>query len=179
MLNQQNLKDQLANPSGLRQALESLQGLSLSRPVFIKMPLERTLDEIEKLMQIAKDFTFIKGLIFSNLAKDRTNKVFDKEEIERASPGNFSGKPVEEKSNQVLRFAYKTYSDRFVLIGSGGVFTAQDAYKKILLGASLVQLITGIIFMGPQQVGIINKELESLLKKDGFNNIKDAIGAQA
>lgn len=179
LLNLQNLKEQLATSRGLTQALKNLETIGLKRPVFIKMPLERTLDEIKQLMQIASDFPFIKGLIFSNLAKDRSNKVFDTEEIKRAGKGNFSGKPVEEKSNDVLHYAYKTYGKRFVLIGVGGVFTAEDAYKKIILGASLVQLITGMVFMGPQQIGLINKGLAELLRKDGYRNVKDAIGAQS
>ena len=140
------------------------------------MPLERKLEEIKELMEVAIDFSFIRGLIFSNLVKDRTNKAFDIDEIKKAGKGNFSGKPVEQKSNEILSYAYKTYGKRFILIGVGGVFTAEDAYKKILLGASLVELITGMIFMGPEQIGIINKGLAELLKKDGYHNIKDAIG---
>ncbi len=174
--NIQNLKEQIASPSGLKKALILLQELNLNRPVFIKMPLERTEDDIKELIDIAKDFSFIYGLIFSNLAKDRKNKVFDQEEIKNAPSGNFSGKPVEEKSNELIKYAYKNFSDRFILIGVGGVFTGKDAYKKILLGASLVQLITGMIFLGPEQIGIINKELAELLKKDGYKNIREAIG---
>jgi dihydroorotate dehydrogenase len=57
------------------------------------------------------------------------------------------------------------------------VFCAQDAYEKIKCGASLVQLITGMIFEGPQLIGDINLGLVELLKKDGFDNIKQAIGS--
>jgi dihydroorotate dehydrogenase subfamily 2 len=175
--NIQNLKTQIASPVGLSQALRLLDGLGLARPVFIKMPLERTLEEIKELLDVAEKFYFIKGLIFSNLAKDRGNPVFDPNEITQAPKGNFSGKPVEEKSNQLLSFAYKNYKERFILIGVGGVFTAEDAYKKIRLGATLVQMITGMVFMGPSQIGIINQELVHLLKKDGYKNIREAIGS--
>lgn len=179
LLNIENLKERLDSPTGLRQSLKSLEALNLKRPVFIKMPLERNQEEIKKIIEVANDFPFIKGLIFSNLAKDRGNKAFDAEEIKKAGRGNFSGKPVEEKSNDMLRYAYKTYKSRFILVGVGGVFTAEDAYQKILLGASLVQLITGMIFMGPQQIGIINKGLAKYLKRDGYRNIQEAIGASA
>ncbi len=64
-------------------------------------------------------------------------------------------------------------------IGVGGVFNAKDAYQKIILGASLVQMVTGMIFMGPQQIGIINKGVTELLKKNGFKNISEAIGTGA
>ncbi len=177
LLNLQNLKEQLASSVGLRQLLINLEQLNLQRPVFIKMPLERNEDELGEMMQVAKDFPLVRGLIFSNLVKDRKNEAFNTEEIKKAGQGNFSGKPVEEKSNQVLRYAYKNYGQRFVLIGVGGVFTAEDAYRKILLGASLVQMITGLVFMGPEQVGIINKGLVALLEKDGYHNIQEAVGS--
>ncbi len=179
LLNIKNLEEQLGTPTGLKRALETLVPLRLQRPVFIKMPVERSMDEINKLMEVAHDFPFIHGLIFSNLVKDRTNKAFDSEEIKKAGSGNFSGKPVEEKSNDIIRYAYRTYHSRFILVGVGGVFTAEDAYRKIRLGASLVQLITGMVFMGPQQIGLINKELASLIQKDGYATIKDAVGTLA
>jgi dihydroorotate dehydrogenase len=57
------------------------------------------------------------------------------------------------------------------------VFTAQDAYEKIRAGASLLQLATGMIFQGPQSIGEINRELVTLLQRDGFATISEAIGA--
>ena len=63
-----------------------------------------------------------------------------------------------------------------MLVGVGGIFTAEDAYRKIRLGASLVQLITGMIFEGPQTISEINRGLVELLKKDGFKNVSEAIG---
>lgn len=174
-----NISNLISSPIGLKQTLENLTKLQLIKPVFIKMPLERTEAELKELMDVANDFSFIKGLIFSNLGKDRTNPLFNQNEIKKAGQGSLSGKPIEEQSNKALRFAYKKYRDRFVLIGVGGVFTAEDAYRKILYGASLVQLITGMIYMGPQQIGTINKKLVKLLERDGYKNIRDAIGKNA
>ena len=59
----------------------------------------------------------------------------------------------------------------------GGIFSAEDAYEKIKRGASLVQLITGMIYKGPQLIGQINQNLTNLLKKDGYGSIHAAIGA--
>ena len=64
-----------------------------------------------------------------------------------------------------------------LIIGVGGVFSAEDAYVKIKAGASLVGLITGLFFEGPQLIGRINRELIQLLKNDGFSSISEAIGA--
>ena len=171
-----NLKPELASPDGVSLLLARLAPLGLQRPVFIKLPLERTEDEMRALIEPAVSHPFITGLIFSKLAKDRTNPAFHPDEIARAGRGNFSGKPTEQQSNALLRFAYRHYRDRFVFIGVGGVFTAEDAYEKIRSGATLVQLITGMIFMGPQHIGAINAGLLRLLRRDGYANMQEAIG---
>lgn len=177
--NLENLKEQLASPSGLKTLLTRLQCLELRRPVFIKLPLEQHEDEMRDLLEAARPFTFVKGLILANLAKDRLNPAFHPEEIARAGQGNFSGKPTQARSNALLRYAYRHYHDRFILVGVGGVFSAEDAYMKILYGASLVQLITGMIYMGPQEIGAMNAGIAARLKRDGYRTISEAVGTRA
>jgi len=90
--------------------------------------------------------------------------------------GGLSGVPVRELSDKLLAYLYKKVGHRFVLIGCGGIFSAKDAYRKIRLGASSLQLITGMIYLGPQLVGDINRELAALLKRDGFKSVSEAVG---
>lgn len=174
LLNIQNIQPQLASAEGLRRMLDRFDQLAPKRPVFIKMPLERTESEMQSLIDAIVPHVVIKGLIFSNLAKDRANPVFDAEEIQHAGRGNFSGKPVERQSNAMIAFVRRKYGNRFVLVGTGGIFTAEDAYRKIRLGASLVQLITGMVYGGPQTIGQINRGLARLLKRDGYRSILEA-----
>ena len=169
--NIQHLSPQIASPEGLSLLLQSLAMLTIRRPVYIKLPLERTHDELKMLVDVAVPFSFIKGLVISNLAKDRNNPHFDKQEIARAGIGNFSGKPTQQKANELISFARKTYRDRFTIIGVGGVFSAEDAYDKLKAGADLVQLITGMVYEGPQLIGQINKGLVRLMKRDGFSSV--------
>ena len=68
---------------------------------------------------------------------------------------------------------------RHVLIGAGGVSTAADAYAKIRLGASLVQLLTALIYQGPGVVRTITSGLTQLLARDGVKNVADAVGVDA
>ena len=68
---------------------------------------------------------------------------------------------------------------RHVLIGAGGVCTAEDAYAKIRLGASLVQLLTALIYRGPGVVRTITRGLARLLERDGVRHVADAVGADA
>ncbi|PIV08306.1 dihydroorotate dehydrogenase (quinone), partial [Candidatus Roizmanbacteria bacterium CG03_land_8_20_14_0_80_39_12] len=78
--------------------------------------------------------------------------------------------------NELVKLTYQNFEKRFVIIGCGGIFSAADAYRKFKLGASLVQLITGMIYQGPQLISQINSELVDMLDKDGFKNISEAIG---
>ncbi|MFH1286691.1 MAG: quinone-dependent dihydroorotate dehydrogenase [Candidatus Magasanikbacteria bacterium] len=170
--------DSFSSESGFKMLLELLSSLQFNKPIFVKMHLEKSIEGTRRLMEIAKEHNFIKGFIFSNLCKDRSNPHFDKEEIEKAGKGNFSGKPTSEQSLKLIRFAYKNYKERFIIIGCGGIFSAEDAYKKIKAGASLVQMITGMIYEGPQIISEINQDLVNLLEEDGYKSISDAIGTE-
>lgn len=178
LLNTRNLNGSLASVDGLRQTLELLAPLGISRPVFIKMPLERTVDEMDALIAVAVPYGFVRGFVFANLAKDRSNPAFDTCEIAAAGVGNFSGKPLAAQSTELLRHGYERYHARFVFVGVGGVFSAEDAYDRICAGASLVQLITGMVYEGPQQIGAINRGIARLLARDGYRHISEAIGTK-
>lgn len=159
----------------LHELLSSVTKLKLSKPLFIKMPISKSDKEILEMLNVIVQFK-VSGVIFGNTQNNRKDKSFVKEELEKYPVGNFSGKPTEKRSNELIQLAYKNYGKKLVIIGCGGVFNAKDAYKKIKLGASLVQLITGLVFEGPQLVSQINLELPKLLEKDGFKNISQAIG---
>lgn len=162
-------------PKRLDALLKEIDKLKLAKPLFLKMPVDFTAKQTDELCKIAAKHR-VQGLVFGNLTKDRKNPVFHKDEIKTAGKGNFSGLPTKAKANSLIKFAYKKYKSRFVIIGCGGVFTAEDAYEKIKLGASLIQMITGMIYSGPGTISEINHGLVKLLKKDGYGNISEAIG---
>jgi len=163
-------------PKNLQELLESLEKLNIKKTVFIKMPIEKPDREFLTMLRVIEKYKFIKGIIIGNLQKNRKDPSFDSNEVGQWKVGNFSGKPCEQRSNELIALTYKKYKKRFVIIGCGGVFSSDDAYKKIKLGASLVQLITGMIYQGPALIAQINLELVELMKKDGFKNISQAIG---
>ena len=163
-------------PENFSQLLQSIKRLKLKKPVFVKMPIDKTNQEFSALLKIISQFEFIKGVIIGNLFKDRKSPLLDRQEVNKYKAGYFSGKPCQPRSNELIKLTYKNYRNKLIIIGCGGIFSGQDAYEKIKLGASLIQLITGMIFQGPQLISQINLELEELLKKDGFNNIKQAVG---
>lgn len=164
-------------PKNLERLLFAVDKLKLKKPVFIKMPIEKKDDEVLAMLKVI-DKHNVTGVIFGNLQKDRKHKALDKSEVAKFKAGYFSGKPTFDRSNELIALTYRKYKDRFLIVGCGGIFNAHDAYKKITLGASVVQLITGMIFEGPAIIMQINFGLADLLKNDHFNHISQAVGSQ-
>lgn len=161
-------------PVSLENLLSAIDELKIEKPIFIKMPIDKSWIETKKLLEVC-DKHDVQGITLGNLYKDRST-VNLQEEYDTAIKGNFSGKPCWESSNDLLERAYAEYPERFIFSGVGGVFSAEDAYTKIKLGATFVQLITGLIFEGPSLIGQINKGLVEMLEKDGYTNISQAVG---
>ena len=90
--------------------------------------------------------------------------------------GGLSGPPLFNLSNEILKKTYKITRGKVPLIGVGGISSGKDAFEKISLGASLIQIYTCLIYKGPYVVFQILEELSFLLKKHGFKNINDAVG---
>lgn len=165
-------------PGLLDKLFQEVKQLNLRKPIFLKMPPDLLLEQIDKIIDLSEHY-HLTGFICSNLTKNRDNPLIISKEISQVPDGvgGISGKPAEEMSNNQIAHIFKKTNGRKIIIGCGGIFSAQDAYKKIRLGASLVQLITGMIFEGPQIISDINLGLCSLLRKDRFKNISEAIGA--
>ncbi len=165
-------------PERLRELLAAVTALKLAKPLFIKMPIEKNNAETMAMMEVISQFP-IAGVIIGNLQKDRTVPEFVPAELAKYPVGNFSGKPTWNRSNELIQLTYQKYGQKLIIIGCGGVFSAEDAYTKIKLGASLIQLITGLIFQGPQLPGQINAGLIELMRRDGYDNIQQAVGVKA
>jgi dihydroorotate dehydrogenase len=154
------------NPKRLEFLLKALSKISISRPVYIKMPIDQSVVDTMKLLEVASKYKYINGVNIGNLAKDRKHADMTKEDLKKwqTMKGNLSGKPTFKKSNSLLKAAKKQFGNRFTIIGTGGVFTPEDAKLKMELGADLIQLISGMIFEGPQLMGLINFELSEKKK---------------
>lgn len=91
--------------------------------------------------------------------------------------GGLSGRPLTQRSTEIIRSFYKLTGGKLPIIGSGGIFTSQDAYDKIRAGASLVEVYTAMIYKGPGVFKEIVRGLGELLRRDGFSRIAEAVGA--
>jgi len=92
--------------------------------------------------------------------------------------GGLSGRPLQNRSTEVIRYFHQKSQGTIPIIGVGGIFSGRDAYEKIIAGSSLVQLYTGLIYEGPGLVKNIKKDLVTRIKTDGFSNIEEAVGTK-
>jgi dihydroorotate dehydrogenase (fumarate) len=161
----------------LEKLLKRVDELHLTKPVIIKMPINLPVEKFDALLAVIASHA-VAGVAIGNLLKDRTMAKL-KDPLPDDIKGNLSGAPNKEITTELVRRTYKQYGDTLVVIGIGGIMSAEDAYEKIKAGASLVALITGLIYEGPQLVGDINKGLVKLLKADGFEHISQAVGKDA
>ena len=161
------------DPDALEKLLSALDVILTKKPIFVKLSPDKSEVDIDRILEVIARHR-VHGIICSNLTKNRENKKIVDEDV--PDKGGVSGKPVQDLSDNLLEHVYKKTRGKYVLVGCGGVFNAHDAYRKIRLGASLIHMITGMIYEGPQVISTINKDLDILLKKDGYNSIADAIG---
>ncbi|QSO49078.1 quinone-dependent dihydroorotate dehydrogenase [Alicyclobacillus mengziensis] len=141
-------------------------------PVLVKLAPdlddEAIVDVAKRLVDVGVD-----GFIATNTTITRPSL----QSQHRAETGGLSGKPLKERSTDVVSLVYRATEGRVPVIASGGVFTAADAFEKITAGASLVELYTALIYKGPEVIEEIVNGLQSLLQAEGFHSIKEAIGA--
>lgn len=169
-------------PENFNTLFTVLDTIPTKKPIFVKLSPDMTHEEVDRLLEVIQKHR-VHGLIISNLTKKSEGlDAQDKAKRDVAGGrGGLSGKVVQSSSEEILSYVYKKQrslpvDQRLVLVGVGGVFSAEDAYRKIRGGASLVQLITGMIFEGPQVISDINKDIAGLLIKDGFSSVEHAVG---
>ena len=153
------------------------------KPIYVKLAADMTLEEINTIVDACVEWG-MDGVVCTNLAKPEFNTEHRPEEYPTVKgllpkgKGAMSGLPLQRISTNVIRHVYRRTEGKLTIIGVGGIFSAKDAYEKITSGASLLHMITTMIFDGPQNINEINRGLVKLLKKDGFKSISEAVGAR-
>lgn len=176
------------NTPGLRglqegAALERLLGacagrarsLPRPRPLLVKLAPDLGDEALDEAVEVAVA-AGAAGVVATNTTLDRAAVAGHPR---AAEAGGLSGAPLERRATEVVRRVYARARGRLAVVGVGGVFTAEDAYRKIRAGASLVQLYTGFVYGGPRAPARILAGLEALLRRDGFGSVAEALGADA
>jgi dihydroorotate dehydrogenase len=170
----------LQDAAMLSQILDVLkQENNLQKPIFVKIAPDLEWEAISDIIVLAKTYQ-IAGLIATNTTISREGLKTQIIEKTGKSPqeeaGGISGKPVSDRSTEVIRFIYQQTQGEMPIIGVGGIFTAEDAWEKITAGACLIQTYTGWIYEGPIMVRRILAGLLTKLEENGLTSISQAIG---
>jgi dihydroorotate dehydrogenase (fumarate)/dihydroorotate dehydrogenase len=169
-------RDFFAEPANVARLMTALTDLHIRCPVFLKVSPLGGVRAIEALLEAVDGFEFVSGFVF-NLAPGKPDGLATPHVIADPLPGACAGKPVERQMNECIREMYRRMDrSRYRIIGIGGVFSGEDAYRKIRLGASLVQILTALVYEGPGVVKRINRQLCRCLERDGFTNVAEAVG---
>lgn len=145
--------------------------------IFLKISPDLNLKNLDAIIKLAEKYN-TRRFVVSNLTHDKSGLKSSNEEVGKTK-GSVSGPIVKAKSNLLIRHIYKKTNGRFIIIGVGGIFSAEDAYERIKNGATLVQLITGMIYQGPTIIKKINKGLAMLMEREGYHSIKEVVGIDA
>ena len=159
------------DPKNLDRLFTELDRIPRSQPVLVKMPLNKSWAEFRELLKVLADHN-VQGVSIANLQKDRSGLNVPKDWA-----GGLSGLPCQATSNALIAQTYREFGGRFAIAGIGGVFTPQQAYDKIRAGASLVQFISSLMYVGPQNITTLKRGLAELLRRDGFTTVSEAVGA--
>jgi len=143
------------------------------KPVFVKIAPDLTDEQLTDTVGAALA-SGVDGLV-------ATNTTLSREGVSHPhanEAGGLSGRPLTARATEVIRDVYRETKGALPIVGSGGIFTADDAYEKIRAGASLVQVYTALIYGGPGLVRRLAEGVRERLLRDGFRNVSDAVGRE-
>ncbi|MDC7684036.1 quinone-dependent dihydroorotate dehydrogenase [Asticcacaulis sp. BYS171W] len=168
-----HLDELLAQIAATRADLVRVTGQNY--PIFLKIAPDLTEDEIADTVQSTMAHG-LDALIVSNTTIERAETL---QSAQKGETGGLSGAPLFALSTAALRTARQVSEGRLLLIGAGGIASGADAYAKIRAGASAVQLYSAMVFKGPGLVDEIKRDLITLLLRDGFTHVSQAVGTDA
>lgn len=150
----------LQDKEPLSKLLKTLQDvndtLEVSKPILLKIAPDLNESQLLDIIEIVKQ-TGIAGVIATNTTLSRDGLSSK----EQAEIGGLSGKPLQKRSTEVIRFLAEKSNKAFPIIGVGGIHSPEDAIEKLNAGADLIQLYTGFVYEGPSLIKKINKRILS------------------
>lgn len=148
----------LQDKEPLQHLLQTLKDLNLKRnspkPILLKIAPDLIDDQLLDIIDIVTTVK-IDGVIASNTTLSREGLISSN----KSEMGGLSGKPIAERSTEVIRFLHEKSNNAFPIIGVGGIHSSEDAINKLNAGASLIQLYTGFVYEGPGVIKKINRAI--------------------
>lgn len=170
--------DEVAPP---RRGLDERGRASTGRgrvPLLVKIAPDLADADVDAVAELALDLG-LDGILATNTTTRRDGLRTPVGEIESLGAGGLSGAPLARRSEEVLRRLRARVGERLVLVSIGGIATAEDAWRRIKAGATLVQLYSALVYEGPGLPARIHDGLAELARAEGFARVQDAVGAEA
>ena len=165
-----------AHPSASA-ATPQAPGASSPRPILVKVAPDLTFEALDEILALAGPRK-LAGLVATNTTiarpachDPRLMKIY-------AETGGLSGRPLRARSTEVVRHLFRQTGGRLPIIGVGGIFSAADAWEKIVAGASLVQVYTGLVYEGPGVTRAVVRGLRERLREHGLTTLREAVGLE-
>jgi dihydroorotate dehydrogenase len=149
---------------------------SIAKPLLVKIAPDLTEDDIAIIVDTCIRFD-VAGIIATNTTVNRDR--LKTAGTDKLGPGGLSGRPLRARSTQVISQIYRHSRGRLPIVGVGGIFTAEDAFEKIVGGASLLQAYTGFIYSGPSFAYEILLGLAKIIRERSFKSLDEAVGSAA
>lgn len=167
----------------LHAVMQERSHISTNVPVLIKLsPPDSSKvvydSQLERVLAVAMRYR-VSGFIVCNTALDRSGLESDPAYVEAIGAGGVSGRPLHMRALRMVQYIAQQTEGRVPIIGVGGIASAEDAYRMICAGASLVQIYTGLVYEGPGLVRRIKEDLAGLLQADGWASVADAVGSRS
>lgn len=148
----------------------------VAKPLLVKVAPDLSFEALDEILELSAARQ-IAGIVATNTTIARPSSDRARTQRLYAQTGGLSGVPVRERSTEVIRHLYRATSGKMPIIGVGGVFNAADAWEKIIAGASLVQVYTGLVYEGPAVIKSIVRGIAQRLKQSGMNELRQAVGS--
>ncbi|MEJ5170640.1 MAG: quinone-dependent dihydroorotate dehydrogenase [Fimbriimonadales bacterium] len=161
----------LQEPEALREILQAIRAQKPRKPLLVKVAPDLEEAGLDAVLQIALD-EGLDGIVATNTTVSRAGLSRDP-----GLEGGLSGKPLQPLADAALARLARGAAGRLALIGVGGVFDADDAWRKIALGAHLVQLYTGWVYGGPKTVARILNGLVERMDREGARSLDEVRGS--
>ena len=137
---------------------EANQAKLYPKPILLKIAPDLTIGQVDDIIDLASEVN-LSGIVATNTTISRAGLITKQDVVDAIGAGGLSGRPIKEKSTEIVKYIYKQTQGKLPIIASGGIFTSADAEEKLKAGASLLQVWTGFIYEGPGIVKSICKHL--------------------
>ena len=133
-------------------------GMTVRKPILVKISPDLNFHQIDDVLELIHEFE-LDGVVATNTSISREDLRTDPQKVSEIGNGGLSGKPIRERSTEIIRYINVKTEGKLPIIGVGGIMSPEDALEKLEAGATLVQIYTGFIYEGPRLVKRINKDI--------------------